>query len=91
MTLRNSLRFVVSLRICRNPRSGILFCCVFCCCVFAIVFVVLFCIYSLSVCCCFVVVVFFVVFVWVFFGGGLFFFVCLRACLFGFLWFFCAF
>ena len=39
MTLQNSLRFVVSLRICRNPRSEICCCCVSCCCVFAIVFV----------------------------------------------------
>ena len=62
MTLRNSLRFVVSLRICRNPRSEILCCCVSCCCAFAIVFVVFFCFYFFYVlllllffcffCCC---------------------------------------
>ena len=74
MSLRNSLRFVVSLRICRNPRSEILFCCVFCCCVFAIVFVVLFFIFLLSVCsfrvvlCCY--------FLFLVFFGGIVFFVC---------------
>ena len=80
MTLRNSVRFVVSLRICRNPRSAFLsfFCFLLLCVCYCLV--VFFCLYFLSVCCycflvffvfCFVVVVFcfFVCLLLLFFWG----------------------